>query len=83
MYEKRNNCLHGVELAQLSKWIITISMMGASAILYSAKKETHNCLFSQLYSVYFKLIFYSNTLVYWANISLTNVIQNTEQRIEK
>ena len=64
-------------------WIIKISMMGASAIVYSAKKETHNGLFSQLYSVYFKLIFYSNTLVYWANISLTNVIHNTEQRIEK
>jgi hypothetical protein len=38
--------------------------------------------FSKSYSVYFKSIFYSNSLVYWANISHTNVIQDTEQRFE-
>ena len=39
-------------------------------------------LFSKLYSVYSRSIFYNNALFYWANISHTNFKQDTEQRLK-
>ena len=49
--------------------------------LYPTNKETHN-VFS-LILLCISIDFYSNALVYWAKISHTNVIQDTEQRLEK
>jgi hypothetical protein len=40
-------------------------------------------LFSKLYYVYSKSIFYSNDLVYLVKIPHTNLKQDTEQRVNK
>jgi hypothetical protein len=48
------------------------------------EKETHNVVFiKKKYSLYFKLFFYSNALLYWANMSYTNLKQDSEQRLNK
>jgi hypothetical protein len=48
------------------------------------EKETHNdVLFKKKIFGILQIVFYSNALLYWANMSYTNLKQDTEQRLNK
>jgi hypothetical protein len=48
------------------------------------EKETHNVVFLKKKIVgILQIVFYSNALLYWANMSYTNLKQDTEQRLNK